>query len=65
MSTMETLSRVRKNLEKEKKYIEAFISSGSCETMEDYRLQVGTIRGLDEAQKIITETLSQLDKEEE
>jgi hypothetical protein len=65
MSTMETLSRVRKNLEKEKKYIETFISSGSCETMEDYRLQVGTIRGLDEAQKIITETLSQLDKEEE
>ena len=65
MSTMETLSRVRKNLEKEKKYIETFISSGSCETMEDYRLQVGTIRGLDKAQEIITETLSQLDKEEE
>jgi flagellin-specific chaperone FliS len=65
MSTIEVLSQVRKNLEKEKQYLEAYISSGSCETMEDYRLQVGTIRGLDKAQEIITETLSQLDKEEE
>tara|TARA_R110000803_G_scaffold13748_1_gene38457 strand:+ start:761 stop:958 length:198 start_codon:yes stop_codon:yes gene_type:complete len=65
MAIMEVLAQVRKNLEKEKKYIEEFVSLGSCETMEDYRLKVGIIRGLDKAQDIITETLSQLDKEEE
>ena len=65
MSTMEVLSQVRKNLEKEKAYIEDFVTLGSCETMEDYRLKVGIMRGLDKAQGIITETVSQLDKEEE
>ena len=65
MSTLEVLDRVKRNLEKEKQYLEAYISSGSCETMEDYRLQVGTIRGLDKAQETIGETLKQLDKEEE
>ena len=65
MAIMEVLAQVRKNLEKEKKYIEEFVSLGSCETMEDYRLKVGIMRGLDKAQGIITETVSQLDKEEE
>ena len=39
--------------------------SGACETLEDYRNQVGVVKGLQTALKILNESLNEFDRDDE